>query len=634
MKGNQPVESRGERLRCRNCGGRNGETANFCSHCGASLQRGDAPRVPEAGRRGRLALVGLLAVAAALLAVWRLSPSPLDEGGKGEERGRGGSGVPAAVREDSPERTDPKTLVDGRGLRDLVAGEVTVSHHLGLELAKIPAAVVSGRWIALPVRSCYGGDRWRFREGGGRSLEILSGAWRDGDPVALWRLEEGHALPGPELVPWRPEKPLTWTSLVSDRRREGLVVQVAERSERMVFIEPGSLPEEPGIYTQAQRVVGWTFGSRLHTGALWTGPPGSELQSDIRVDHFYSVTFANGREEQFVRALAMGGEVPPLERLEIFAEGFRIPPELAPDQTVPVLQGDAAAERMREIAAGLLEKGFAREVADLLDMDVLLAAGDADLAIQSLLATSEYYGTQAAVDLADELLGSPDIRIGAGAMRLRERARSLSVGWIRDRLARADTLGAWRAYKRVRDLFPDDAEIRLLGVEIALEDGDWRAAQGLLPERGVPGELAERAARLAGRAAQLEAEEGKIVIRFQPGLRRIPVRATLNRTVEQEFVIDTGASLVTIPTATARRLGLRVDENTPERRVSTAGGPVLAKEVTLASVELEKRRVDDVRAWVLDIPGHPETGLLGLNYLSRFHVEIDNGRGVLMLTPR
>jgi clan AA aspartic protease (TIGR02281 family) len=452
--------------------------------------------------------------------------------------------------------------------------------------------------------------------------------------VALWRLEEGAALPGPDLLPWRPERPLTWRSLVSDRRREGLAVQVVERSERMVFVEPETSLQEPGVYTQAQRVVGWTFGPWLDTGALWTGPPGRDLHSDIRVDHFYSVTFANGREERFIRAIALGGEASPLERLERFAEGFRVPPELAPDQTVPILRGDEAAERMREIAAGLLEKGFAKEVADILDTGVLLAAGDADLAIQSLRAASDYYGMQAAIDLAEGLLGSPDIRIGAGAMRLREQTRRLSVGWIRDHLARADTLGAWRAYKRVRNLFPDDPEIRLLGVEIALEDGDWRAAQGLLPESGVPGELAERAARLAGRAAQLEAEEGKIVIRFQAGLRRIPVRATLNRTVEQEFVIDTGASLVTIPTATARRLGLRIDESTPERWVSTAGGPVLAKEVTLASVELEERTVSDVRAWVLDIPGRPETGLLGLNYLNRFHVEIDNGRGVLMLTPR
>jgi clan AA aspartic protease (TIGR02281 family) len=452
--------------------------------------------------------------------------------------------------------------------------------------------------------------------------------------VALWRLDEGPPLSGPELAPWQPEGPLAWRSIVSDRRLGSVAVQVVERSERMATAEAKSVPEEPGVYTQAGRVVGWTFGSWLPAGVLWTGPPGHELRSDIRLDHFYSITFANGREEQFIRALTLGKGTSALERLRAFAEGFRIPPELAPGETAPILRADAAAGRMRELAEGLLQNGFAREIADLLDRETLLAAGDADLAVISLRAASEYYGEQAAFDLAEELLGHPGIRIEAGTLRLREHARGLAVGWIHDRMARADNLGAWRAYKRARNLFPDDPEIRLLGVEIALEDGDWRAARGLLPERGVPGELAGRAARLAERASRLEAEEGKIVIRFQPGLRRIPVRAVLNRSVEQEFVIDTGASMVTIPTGTARQLGLRIDQSTPERWVSTAGGPVLAKEVTLASVELQERTVSSVRAWVLDIPGHPEIGLLGLNYLSNFHVEIDNGRGVLMLTPR
>jgi clan AA aspartic protease (TIGR02281 family) len=565
--------------------------------------------------------------AAGLLVVASLTLLSLDRSGDGEP-------VTAQVEGSREESAGEDPGPARSGFEPPVPGEVTVAHHLGLELASMPAVVMSGRWVALPVRACYGGDRWQFRGGRGPAAQIVAGAWRDGDPAALWRLEEGVEPPGPELTRWQPEEPLTWTSIVSDRRLESIAVRVVERSERMVSIETETEPDEPGVYTQAEGVVGWTFGSWLPIGVLWTGPSGRDLRSDIRVDHFYSVTFANGREEQFVRALTLDRGGSALERLRTFAEGFRVPPELAPGQTPPMLQGDAVAERMRELAAGLMDKGFAREVADLLDMEVLLAAGDADLAVASLRAATDYYGEQAAVDLAEGLLGHPDIRIGAGTLRLREQARALSVGWIQDRMGRSDTLGAWRAYKRVRDLFPDDVEIRLLGVEIALEDGDWRAAQALLPEKRVPGELAERAARLAGRAARLQAEEGKIVIRFQPGRRRIPVRAMLNQTVEQEFVIDTGASLVTIPTGTARRLGLRIDASTPERWVSTAGGPVLAKEVTLASVELQQRRVNDVRAWVLDIPGQPETGLLGLNYLNRFHVEIDNGRGILMLTPR
>jgi len=146
--------------------------------------------------------------------------------------------------------------------------------------------------------------------------------------------------------------------------------------------------------------------------------------------------------------------------------------------------------------------------------------------------------------------------------------------------------------------------------------------------------MSDWAARLAKRVDGLRSEEGKIVIRFEPGLRHIPVSALLNDSVEQAFVIDTGASLVTIPSSTADALGLRIDENTPQAWVSTAGGPALARQVTLDAVALKGREITQVKAWVLDIPGRPDLGLLGLNYLNRFHVEIDNERGVLMLKPR
>jgi predicted aspartyl protease len=54
----------------------------------------------------------------------------------------------------------------------------------------------------------------------------------------------------------------------------------------------------------------------------------------------------------------------------------------------------------------------------------------------------------------------------------------------------------------------------------------------------------------------------------------------------------------------------------------------------LNAVALKGRKIQGVQAWVLDIPDRPDLGLLGLSYLHRFQVEIDNDRGVLMLKPR
>ena len=92
--------------------------------------------------------------------------------------------------------------------------------------------------------------------------------------------------------------------------------------------------------------------------------------------------------------------------------------------------------------------------------------------------------------------------------------------------------------------------------------------------------------------------------------------------------------MVTIPRSTAEYLGLAVDERNPMRRVVTAGGIKYAPEVTLYSITIGGWEVNDVRALVLDIPGQPDLGLLGLNYLENFQMDMNQDQGVLLLEPR
>ena len=92
--------------------------------------------------------------------------------------------------------------------------------------------------------------------------------------------------------------------------------------------------------------------------------------------------------------------------------------------------------------------------------------------------------------------------------------------------------------------------------------------------------------------------------------------------------------MVTIPRATAEYLGLAVDDRNPMRRVVTASGIRYAPEVTLYSITIDGWEVSDVRALVLDIPEQPELGLLGLNYLENFRVDLRTEEGVLLLEPR
>ena len=61
---------------------------------------------------------------------------------------------------------------------------------------------------------------------------------------------------------------------------------------------------------------------------------------------------------------------------------------------------------------------------------------------------------------------------------------------------------------------------------------------------------------------------------------------------------------------------------------------MIVPEVVFSSIEVGGWTTHNVKALVLDIPNHPGLGLLGLNYLRRFHMEINDREGVFFLKPR
>jgi len=132
----------------------------------------------------------------------------------------------------------------------------------------------------------------------------------------------------------------------------------------------------------------------------------------------------------------------------------------------------------------------------------------------------------------------------------------------------------------------------------------------------------------------MKSQEGKIVLRFRPGSRTVPVMAGLGDIMTQRFLIDTGASIVTVPAETARRLGIDLSNNLPRRLFYSATGVQNAIEVTLPSIELNGWMVENVTALVVDLPGQPGVGLLGMNYLSNFRMDLNTDDGILMLAPR
>jgi aspartyl protease family protein len=80
------------------------------------------------------------------------------------------------------------------------------------------------------------------------------------------------------------------------------------------------------------------------------------------------------------------------------------------------------------------------------------------------------------------------------------------------------------------------------------------------------------------------------------------------------FVIDTGASGVVLPVATARRLGIPFSESQFEVIGSGASGPVRGKLIRLDRVSIDGKEVRGVEGAIAEGLDQP---LLGQTYLSR-----------------
>lgn len=96
------------------------------------------------------------------------------------------------------------------------------------------------------------------------------------------------------------------------------------------------------------------------------------------------------------------------------------------------------------------------------------------------------------------------------------------------------------------------------------------------------------------------------------------------------FLVDTGASEVSLTSWDARRLGLDMAGLVYDQKVRTADGDSLAARVKLRSVTVDGVRVADVDAVVID-RGLPAS-LLGMSYLGRLS-RFEATPSALMLDP-
>jgi aspartyl protease family protein len=93
------------------------------------------------------------------------------------------------------------------------------------------------------------------------------------------------------------------------------------------------------------------------------------------------------------------------------------------------------------------------------------------------------------------------------------------------------------------------------------------------------------------------------------------------------FMVDTGATMVVLSPADARRIGFDLDNLTFSSMAETANGLVRGAPVTLRNIELEGFRLTDVAAEVNK--AEMSQSLLGMSFLSRIGFDARNGKLIL-----
>ena len=108
------------------------------------------------------------------------------------------------------------------------------------------------------------------------------------------------------------------------------------------------------------------------------------------------------------------------------------------------------------------------------------------------------------------------------------------------------------------------------------------------------------------------------------------VFAVVNDRQPVPFLIDTGASGVSLPSEIVSELGIRIRPDTPRVTVGTANGYVRVPVVEIDSIQLGNARVEGLHATVNPTMN---VGLLGGSFFNNYKYSVDIAASVITLVP-
>jgi clan AA aspartic protease (TIGR02281 family) len=281
-------------------------------------------------------------------------------------------------------------------------------------------------------------------------------------------------------------------------------------------------------------------------------------------------------------------------------------------------------KRAHELVVGLYKAHALRLAASRADTFFAKCGSSAEIRMVSVVAHYDLSEWNAAIEQVDKLI---EERPAAAELRVMR-------GELYER--KGDLEGAVREYDQALGLDPklDDVPLRMADLHERL----GRPCDGIGPLTQLAFQHPEAAAAATQRVSRLsklpacaaQAGTGEAAIPYKPGSTHVPVRVSINGSAPTAFLLDTGASLVALPTALARRLGLPY-ESWPTAVVMTAGGVRTAYRGVCDEVSVGPVRARRVGCLVTPDLG---AGLLGLSFLSRFDLHFDGARGQVRIAPR
>jgi clan AA aspartic protease (TIGR02281 family) len=131
------------------------------------------------------------------------------------------------------------------------------------------------------------------------------------------------------------------------------------------------------------------------------------------------------------------------------------------------------------------------------------------------------------------------------------------------------------------------------------------------------------------------APPSKASVPFEKHGAVVIVQATLNGKAPVKLILDTGASFTMISSAAAKQLDIEIQQNSRSMPFQTANGMIQAPLINLDSIAVAGLELKNLTAAVHDALPDPEVaGLLGLNFLTHFRLDIDSEKGFVHLEKK